>query len=299
MNTKKFSDAMSELDDKYVDEAVHYKKTEKTRKSAWVKWGAAAACFCVVAASAALANKMIQNEPSRQIEMAAPAADAPDGMRKFMNYNGSRYVFMENGAAYKLSGEQLKTVLGTLDYDIQADPQANSGKEFATTFALGATVYEMSDYDSDFRIAVEWEGNYYICQKVGLTDQTPMDVSEYFQAARFPEIIDEVFICDHMGTEMLSEFPKEETASLIDLLSQAEPAELSDEDYQQIARAQTEGDSYQLLFSLNDGTTYRLYVIPSLGIIMIGDDRYTLPESFADTFGGVFDGLSQKPIPSL
>lgn len=46
MNTKKFSDAMSELDTKYIDEALNYKK--KVKKPAWVKWGAMAACLAVV-----------------------------------------------------------------------------------------------------------------------------------------------------------------------------------------------------------------------------------------------------------
>ena len=36
MNSKKFSEAMSELDTKYVDEAISYKK--KTKKPIWVKW---------------------------------------------------------------------------------------------------------------------------------------------------------------------------------------------------------------------------------------------------------------------
>ena len=35
MNTKKFSDAMSELDTKYVDEALSYKKKDKM--PIWVK----------------------------------------------------------------------------------------------------------------------------------------------------------------------------------------------------------------------------------------------------------------------
>ena len=37
MNAKKFSDAMSELDTKYVDEALNYKK--KAKKPGWVKLG--------------------------------------------------------------------------------------------------------------------------------------------------------------------------------------------------------------------------------------------------------------------
>ncbi len=46
MNAKKFSDAMSELDTKYVDEALNYKK--KSQKPFWVKWGAMAACLCLI-----------------------------------------------------------------------------------------------------------------------------------------------------------------------------------------------------------------------------------------------------------
>ena len=46
MNAKKFSDAMSELDSKYIDEALNYKK--KAKKPVWVKWGAMAACLCLI-----------------------------------------------------------------------------------------------------------------------------------------------------------------------------------------------------------------------------------------------------------
>ena len=46
-NPKKFSEAMSELDSKYVDEALNYKKNAK--KPVWAKWGAIAACFVMVA----------------------------------------------------------------------------------------------------------------------------------------------------------------------------------------------------------------------------------------------------------
>lgn len=46
MNSKKFSEAMSELDSKYVDEAINYKK--KAKKPSWIKWGAMAACLCLV-----------------------------------------------------------------------------------------------------------------------------------------------------------------------------------------------------------------------------------------------------------
>ena len=46
MNTKKFSDAMGELDTKYVEEALNYQK--KTKWTGWRTWGATAACLAVI-----------------------------------------------------------------------------------------------------------------------------------------------------------------------------------------------------------------------------------------------------------
>ena len=46
MNAKKFSDAMSELDTKYADEALKLKK--KAKKTGWIKWSAVAACLIMI-----------------------------------------------------------------------------------------------------------------------------------------------------------------------------------------------------------------------------------------------------------
>lgn len=48
MNSRKFSEAMSELDIRYVDEANGYKKFLK--KTVWLKLGAMAACLCLIIA---------------------------------------------------------------------------------------------------------------------------------------------------------------------------------------------------------------------------------------------------------
>ena len=52
MNAKKFSDALSALDGRYVEEAARYRR--KARAVLWVRWGAAAACLCLLAAGGAL-----------------------------------------------------------------------------------------------------------------------------------------------------------------------------------------------------------------------------------------------------
>ena len=46
MNSRKFSEAMNELDYKYVEEAARYRN--KRIQTVWVRWGALAACVCMM-----------------------------------------------------------------------------------------------------------------------------------------------------------------------------------------------------------------------------------------------------------
>lgn len=62
MSANKFSEAMGEIDEKYVGEAFSYKK--KAKKNGWVKWCAAAACICLVAVGAAMLTHNGSVEPS-------------------------------------------------------------------------------------------------------------------------------------------------------------------------------------------------------------------------------------------
>ena len=265
-------------------------------------WQALAACLALAVVSAAVLvqahNRAATLPKLEQVPVISAAADLPGGMRRMMNYAGMRYVFLEGGAAYSLAPEQLGEAVGVLEYDIQADPEANGKKEFSATYALGGTVYLLADYDPAFRVAVEQDGLYFICQSVGYTQGGDIDPGEYFQKARFPKIVDGVSIYDHMGSELLGSVPAGSVDALVKCLSQAVPAELDSDGYQQIAQAQREGLSYRLSFDLSDGTKYWLYVIPALDIAMIGDGRYTLPDTLSGQFGGLFDGLEQTP-PSI
>ena len=65
MNVKKFSDAMSELDSKYIDEALNYKK--KAKKPGWIKWGAVVACLCVVISLSVIIPLVLQQSEPEQL----------------------------------------------------------------------------------------------------------------------------------------------------------------------------------------------------------------------------------------
>lgn len=46
MNAKKLSNALGNVGDNYIDEAVNY--SAKKKSNVWLKWGAIAACLCLV-----------------------------------------------------------------------------------------------------------------------------------------------------------------------------------------------------------------------------------------------------------
>ena len=297
MKAEKFSNALQNVDDRFIAGAARPQSADKTIRFPWKRWAAAAACLCLLGASAFAARGFILPAETEPIVQTAPASDSPDGMRRFINWNGMRYEFLENGAAYQIPAELLGDAVGTLTYDIAADPEANAGKDLSTTYALGGTVYELKEYDTQFRVAVEYDGGYCICQSVAFTDGTQLDPAAYFALAGFPGNIQSVSVFDHGGNSLLTQLPQEETEQFVEMLTQSVSAQLSDEQYQQIGQAQREGRSFRVTFDLADGTSYGFYLIPSLNIAMFGDGRYTTPAEFSDAFGAFFDGLEQDVPP--
>ncbi|MBO5095023.1 MAG: hypothetical protein J6C33_11845 [Lachnospiraceae bacterium] len=72
MNSKKFFEAISEIDDKYYEEAVNYKA--KTKKPVWAKLGVLAACLCLAFGAVFMVPKLMQ--PS-DVETQQPQFGSP------------------------------------------------------------------------------------------------------------------------------------------------------------------------------------------------------------------------------
>lgn len=92
-------------------------------------------------------------EENTQQSQSQLSADAPVGMRKFLNYNDFRYAFVEDGKSFDFSSLTLGDELGTLEYDIvagMASGQSVSDKEFSASFAVGGKLYAHPDYDRHF-----------------------------------------------------------------------------------------------------------------------------------------------------
>lgn len=280
MRGKELLEKMEYAAPEYIETA---ERMTRVRGKAY-RWIAAVACIALVALG--LVGLRLYTAPSvvQPVRQGAFAADAPAGMRKTFNYNGWRYVFLENGSTYLLEPEQLGEQLGSLDS--------------TANFAAGGTLIRVNGYDPLFRVAVEWEGDYYLGERVGAADGSEMDAAEYISAAGFEQNVEKIEICDHFGREALDTLTGKRAKQLLALLTEAQPANLTNQEYERIARAQSEGRSYRLRLLLNDTTQTGMYAIPSMSIVMIGDNRYVLPEETAQELEAMFEGLTvQTQLP--
>lgn len=162
MNSKKFSEAMGELDNKYVDEAINYKK--KVKKPGWIKWGAMAACLvlvCVAAISLFPNNNDSVTTPG--IADAAPMIYVNDNLYK----QSTQTSFSELKDDFVYLGiieSDITNFQGTNDAGNYLDgiPKENFQ---ANHPIVGAKVYQYGD-----NIVVEIEGKYWLYENYHNTD---------------------------------------------------------------------------------------------------------------------------------
>jgi len=219
------------------------------------------------------------------------------GPLKMLNYNGYRYTFLNDGAPFDLTDRTpgAGDKLGTLQYDLKADME-NGGKngyaelDYATTYLLGGTIYQLQGYDPAFRLAVEHEGRYYIVQLSGRTDNGVIPAGDYAEAAELARLTKEIDIMNHSGSVQLHVLHrKKDIREWIGMFSQSETAVNRDREAdEQWAKAQSEGKSYLAKLRLKDGTAIDMFVVPELGMAAIGDNRYILPESFSEAYADLF-----------
>lgn len=77
MNAKNFSEALGNVRDDYVNEAATYRHSSKSLS--WVKWGAAAACLCLVVAGSGVLIHRNLNKPINSNESNITLSGVADG----------------------------------------------------------------------------------------------------------------------------------------------------------------------------------------------------------------------------
>lgn len=136
MNVKKFSDAMDELDSKYLDEALHFQKRD--RKSRWLPWGAMAACLCILLASVFAwlpGARFWEDEHALTSGCTLPGASEiyPTVMVEDQLYEWRRGMAIARG----LPDDSV--LYGAITHVEESTPQHNC--EFAATFNVTGEIY--------------------------------------------------------------------------------------------------------------------------------------------------------------
>lgn len=173
MNSKKFSDAMSEVDSKYVDEAISYKK--KSKKPIWIKWGAVAACLalvCVAVISLFPNNNDSVTTPG--IADAAPMIYVNDTLYKQSTSQTSFSELKDDFVYLGIIESDITNFQGTNDAENYLDgiPKENFQ---ANHPIVGAEVYQ---YNED--IVVQINGEYWLYETLDTEthDNTKNELSE-------------------------------------------------------------------------------------------------------------------------
>lgn len=162
MNSKKFSEAMSELDSKYVDEAISYNK--KAQKPVWVKWGAVAACLALVCVAAICLFPNNDSVTTPGIADAAPMIYVNDTLYKQSTSQTSFTELKDNFVYLGVIESDVTNIQGTNDAGNYLDgiPKENFQ---ANHPIVGAEVYQYGE-----NIVVGIGGKYWLYENYHSTD---------------------------------------------------------------------------------------------------------------------------------
>ena len=85
MNTKFFSEAMNNLDNKYISEAINYRPQ---KKNTWIKWSATAACLCMLIAGGIMLSQNTNIPSPNPVEISNPimSVDSVASMEDYLDF---------------------------------------------------------------------------------------------------------------------------------------------------------------------------------------------------------------------
>ena len=152
MNTKKFSEAMGEIDGKYVEKSASYHSKQK--KHSWIKWASMAACLCLVVAAGIIVPKLSNQAPAESSSQFV--ADAAP----MVYVNDTLYKQSTTQTSYAELNEEF-VYLGEIESEVINDQSISNGlpnKNFQANHPIvGSKVYQFGD-----DIVVEINGKYWL-----------------------------------------------------------------------------------------------------------------------------------------
>lgn len=303
-------DALGKLDEELVAEAAPGKKPpKKARTAAWVKWGAMAACLCLVVGGAIwkittlptkgepLSGYLVSEKgitiPTLEVSLSKEAAAMSD-MIGFFIYEGRCYVYYDNtDEAEGIVGEYLGTVTGMID---EWTPEEGY-VDFAGS--IRGDFYSVKGYDPKFMLCTK-EANgivtMYICNN-GITlkygkelYEDRLHLSENIAGVQF-ESRESWFY----SKEELYELDKEEAyiREFIEKLDAEEFLLCQDVTVQEGWEHMVDSEIYHLYFNMKDGTRIHLRLHENGYVRFQGlwDLCVKIPE---ESYGKIIDVFAQN-----
>ena len=156
MKKEELFNIIGEVDEQKVTAAGMAMNTKKKSRPVWVKWGAMAACLCLVVVGALVVPSLINNTPVGDIDTPPMVADAAP----MVCVNDTLYKQSTKQASYAELKEEF-VYLGEIESEVINDQSISDGipnKDFQANHPIvGSKVYQ---YGND--IVVEINGKYWL-----------------------------------------------------------------------------------------------------------------------------------------
>ena len=152
MRKNRISETMQNIDQKYVDEATAYTGETKTaRRPVWMKWGAMAACLClVVAAIIAVPNLLGGKGVKDGSVIAGYKTDSLSDVKYMIPELGKYYCYVEVNEARKEYADKDVTFLLAFDVFNANDKEKMTieerTEEYQRLADLGYKLYYVEDH---------------------------------------------------------------------------------------------------------------------------------------------------------
>ncbi len=202
------------------------------------------------------------------------------GIRKFMNYNGNRYVVLADISDRLLNSLTLTNRLGILDSPIElyeeSQTNSHSPANFSSTFALGSEVWETDSYNSSYRIIVKDNDVLYLCEVVGKSDDSEININHFILCGDFYNRISQIDIIPYSTDNTPIILKGSDCNSFLDHLSAATFIPSSSIDYDALFSAESSINSFNIIFKFSDGTLTQSTFYQHLSMISFGDNYFSL-----------------------
>ena len=146
MTTKQFSNALGNISEAYVDEAITY--TAKKKNNLWLKLGAIAACFTVMLMAAAIAIPMMFNS-----EDPVPPIDNEATYEKGYFYNIDEGTFSTYVGGKVIAEDKIGSKI--TDISVTAGWK-NDTDEWTSTEKLRGEVYAIAGISNNVAVALKF-----------------------------------------------------------------------------------------------------------------------------------------------